>query len=78
MNVFYRIDQKFRDHLKELKFEKRESGKSSTEYYTHPSGKQVKINEEDSCITFLDISGNAVSKSDSYTTNEINSFLNKD
>ena len=75
MGTFYTANNELKDYLIEnnLTFHSREDG--IVNYYTHTSGKQIKINTKNNFITFLDKKGNLIDESSSFTNNQINSFL---
>lgn len=75
MGKFYTANDQLKSYLKEnnLTFHSRED--VIINYYTHPSGKQIKINTNNNLITFLNKNGNLVDESSSFTDNQIKNFL---
>lgn len=79
MGKFYRANEEFTNYLIQLglTFHQTEAvADSEVKYYTdHTTGKQVKVDNKFSFITFLDNKGMYVDGATSFTDNQVTSFL---
>jgi hypothetical protein len=77
MGTFYRANQELKDYLISNGFVFHDRSDADTQYFTHSeSGNQVKLEHRRKYVTLLDREGYIVDKSNNFTDNQIQSFIN--
>lgn len=75
MGTFYKANQELKDYLISIGFIFHDRSDADTQYFTHPSGNQIKVETKNKFVTLLDNQGYVVEESTSFTDNQIEEFI---